>query len=148
LGGDEVICTEDEDLRSRIQQLTRGKGIQYAIDCVAGVVGGEVARNLSPTGVMVQYGALSSHRQNDPAKFFTPIFSPTLIYSAATVRGWWIPLWLNTQPTGAVNAVLSDLLQWLPTDGLRFPKRSAFLLIDTKMHLLSLTTDRLKAKRC
>jgi NADPH:quinone reductase-like Zn-dependent oxidoreductase len=36
LGGNEVVCTADEDLRARLQQLTAGKGAERAIDCVAG----------------------------------------------------------------------------------------------------------------
>src|SRR5581483_10060303 len=47
LGGDEVICTADEDLRARLQQLTWGKGVERAIDCVAGELGAEIARNLA-----------------------------------------------------------------------------------------------------
>src|SRR5262249_22506748 len=39
LGGNEVICTADEDLRARLQELTAGKGIERAIDCVAGELG-------------------------------------------------------------------------------------------------------------
>src|ERR1700744_3060797 len=91
LGGDEVICTADEDLRSRLQELTAGKGVERAIDCVAGEVGAEIARNLAPAGTMLVYGALSSHRQTDPSKFIMPIFAPRLIYSTATIRGWWLP---------------------------------------------------------
>ena len=48
LGGNEVICTADEDLRARLQELTAGKGVERAIDCVAGELGAEVARNLAP----------------------------------------------------------------------------------------------------
>src|SRR6516162_6753354 len=33
LGGDEVICTADEDLRTGLQELTTGKGLERAIDC-------------------------------------------------------------------------------------------------------------------
>ena len=73
LGGDEVICTADEDLRARLQELTAGKGVERAIDCVAGELGAEIARNLAPAGTMLVYGALSSHRQTDPAKFTMPL---------------------------------------------------------------------------
>ena len=122
LGGDEVICTEDEDLRSRIQELTGGKGIERAIDCVAGEVGGEIVRNLAPTGMMVQFGALSSHRQTDPVKFLMPVFSPKLIYSMATVRGWWIPLWLESQPIDAVTKVMTNLLDMIAAGRLTLPE--------------------------
>jgi len=53
LGGDEVICTADEDLRTRLQELTAGKGVERAIDCVAGELGAEIARNLAPSGTML-----------------------------------------------------------------------------------------------
>ena len=113
LGGDEIVCTEDEDLRSRLQEITHERGIEYAIDCVAGEVGGEIVRNLAPSGMLVQFGALSSHRQTDPTKFLMPVLSPKLIYSAATVRGWWIPRWLETQSIESVSNVLTDLLSMI-----------------------------------
>ena len=34
----EVICTADEDLRARLRELTAGKVIERAIDCVAGEI--------------------------------------------------------------------------------------------------------------
>jgi len=110
LGGEEVICTADEDLRSRLQELTAGKGVERAIDCVAGDLGAEIARNLAPAGTMLVYGALSSHRQTDPAKFLMPLLAPRLIYSTATVRGWWLPRWVPSQPLAEVRAATKDLL--------------------------------------
>ena len=127
LQGDEVICTADEDLRARLQELTAGQGIERAIDCVAGELGAEIARNLAPAGVMLVYGALSSHRQTDPAKFSMPLFAPRLIYSTATVRGWWLPRWVPSQPLPEVRTATSDLLTMLskgaltPAASVRFP---------------------------
>src|ERR1700738_638445 len=121
LGGDEVICTADEDLRSRLQELTAGKGVERAIDCVAGELGAEVARNLAPAGTMLVYGALSSHRQTDPAKFIMPLFAPRLIYSTATVRGWWLPRWVPSQPLAEMRAATSDLLTMLSNGALTSP---------------------------
>ena len=118
LGGDEVICTADEDLRARLQELTAGKGVERAIDCVAGDLGAEIARNLAPAGTMLVYGALSSHRQTDPAKFTMPLFAPRLIYSTATVRGWWLPRWVPSQPLTEVRAATSDLLTMLSNGAL------------------------------
>jgi NADPH:quinone reductase-like Zn-dependent oxidoreductase len=122
LGGNEVICTADEDLRARLQELTAGKGIERAIDCVAGELGAEIARNLAPAGTMLVYGALSSHRQTDPAKFTIPLFAPRLIYSTATVRGWWLPRWVSSQPLAEVRAATSDLLTMLSNGALTPPE--------------------------
>jgi len=121
LGGDEVICTADEDLRARLQELTAGKGVERAIDCVAGELGAEISRNLAPGGTMLVYGALSSHRQTDPAKFLMPLFAPRLIYSTATVRGWWLPRWVPSQPLAEVRAATSDLLTMLSSGALTPP---------------------------
>src|ERR1700758_646736 len=121
LGGNEVICTADEDLRVRLQALTAGNGVERAIDCVAGDVGAEVARNLAPGGTMLVYGALSSHRQTDPAKFLMPLFAPRLIYSTATVRGWWLPRWVPSRPLAEIRAATSDLLTMLSKGALTPP---------------------------
>ena len=130
LGGDEVICTADEDLRARLQELTGGKGIERAIDCVAGELGAEIARNLAPAGTMLVYGALSSHRQTDPAKFMMPLFAPRLIYSTATVRGWWLPRWVPSQPLAEVRAATSDLLAMLSKGALTPPTSVRFRVED------------------
>jgi len=130
LGGNEVICTADEDLRARLQELTAGQGVERAIDCVAGELGAEIARNLAPAGTMLVYGALSSHRQTDPAKFTMPLFAPRLIYSTATVRGWWLPRWVNSQSLAEVRAATSDLLAMLSNGALTSPATVRYSLKD------------------
>jgi NADPH:quinone reductase-like Zn-dependent oxidoreductase len=130
LGGNEVICTADEDLRARLQELTGGKGVERAIDCVAGELGAEIARNLAPAGTMLVYGALSSHRQTDPAKFTMPLFAPRLIYSTATVRGWWLPRWVSSEPLAAVRAATTDLLTMLSNGALTAPASVRYPLKD------------------
>jgi len=70
----------------------------------------------------VQFGALSSHRQTDPAKFLMPVFSPKLIYSAATIRGWWLPRWLEAQPLERVRKALADLLSMIADRRLTLPE--------------------------
>lgn len=130
LGGDEVICTADEDLRARLSELTSGKGVERAIDCVAGEVGAEVTRSLSPGGTMLVYGALSSHRQTDPAKFLMPLFAPRLIYSTAAIRGWWLPRWVPSQPLASVRKATSDLLTMLSNGALTSPATMKYLVKD------------------
>ena len=130
LGGDEVICTADEDLRARLQELTAGKGIERAIDCVAGELGAEIARNLAPGGTMLIFGALSSHRQTDPAKFTMPLFAPRMIYSTTTVRGWWLPRWVASQPLAEIRAATSDLLTMLSNGALTPPPVVRYSLKD------------------
>jgi NADPH:quinone reductase-like Zn-dependent oxidoreductase len=71
--------------------------------------------------MLVQFGALSSHRQTDPAESFMPVFSPKLIYSAATARGWWLTRWLESQPIASVRNVVTDLLSMIGDGRLTLP---------------------------
>jgi len=84
----------------------------------AGELGAEIARNLAPAGTILVYGALSSHRQMDPAKFIMPLFAPRLIYSTATVPGCWLPRWVCSQPLAEMRAATSDLLTMLSNGAL------------------------------
>ena len=130
LQGDEAICTDDEDLRARLQELAAGEDIERAIDCVAGELGAEIVRNLAPAGTMLMYVALSSHRQTDSAKFTMPLFAPRFIYSTATVRGWWLPRWVSSQPLAEVRAATSDLLTMLSNGALTAPASVRFSFTD------------------
>jgi hypothetical protein len=72
---------------------------------------------------MLVYGALSSHRLTDPAKFAMPLLAPRLIYSTTMVRGCWLPRWVPSQPLAEVRAATSDLLTML-SKGARTPPAS------------------------
>ncbi len=100
------------------------------LTALPGNLAAEVARNLAPTGIMLVYGALSSHRQTDPAKFIMPLFAPRLIYSTATVRGWWLPRWVPSQPLAEVRAATSDLLAMLSKGALTPPATVRYSLKD------------------
>src|SRR5262249_31334076 len=128
--GNEVICTADEDLRARLQELTAGKGVERAIDCVAGELGAEIARNLAPAGTMLVYGSLSSHRQTDPAKYTMPLFATRLIYSTEPGRGWWLPRWMSSRPLAEVRTGRSDLLTMLSNGAVMPPAIVRYSLKD------------------
>jgi len=44
-----------------------------------------------------------------------------LIYSTATVRGWWLPRWVSSQPLEEVRAATSSLLTMLSNGALTPP---------------------------
>ncbi|MET8700161.1 zinc-dependent alcohol dehydrogenase family protein [Kitasatospora sp. NPDC058032] len=58
-GAAEVVVTEEEDLASRVRELTAGRGADFAFDAVAGPGVVDLARALAPGGTIVVYGALS-----------------------------------------------------------------------------------------
>lgn len=127
LGGDVVLCTADESWPEQLKRATGRPGIVRAIDCVAGRIGATLARQLATGGRLLVYGALSSHRQTDPAAFEMPIFAPALIYSGAEVRGWFLYVWLASQSVQESGKVLGSLLDEMaagrlkPPAGRRYP---------------------------
>ncbi len=121
LGGDLTLCTDDTDWPAQFARAADSGRLAKAIDCVGGRVGATVARGLQPGGRLLVYGALSSHRQSDPAAFEMPIFVPRLIYSASTVQGWFLFHWLDVTPLAQTAAALRSVLDRLATGQLRLP---------------------------
>ncbi|MFD8422803.1 zinc-dependent alcohol dehydrogenase family protein [Streptomyces sp. NPDC059466] len=128
LGGDEVICTEDEDLVRRVAEIAGPSGVRKATDCVAGVVGAQVSQALAPGGEVVVYGALSTHRQTNPAALTIPLQARSVIYETKVVRGFWLNRWFGTaSPEDALRA-LSEV-RGLVADGvLSIPEGRPFPL--------------------
>ncbi|SOE87922.1 NADPH2:quinone reductase [Burkholderia sp. YR290] len=121
LGGDVVLCTADESWPEQLNTITGGNGIVSAIDCVAGRTGATLARQLAPNGRLLVYGALSSHRQTDPAAFEMPVFAPALVYSSAEVRGWLIFSWLVRKGASESSRTLRSLLDHMAEGSLKLP---------------------------
>src|SRR6266446_5845998 len=116
-----VITSEDNDWGTQLATASAGKALSRAIDCVAGRTGATVARHLAPGGRMLVYGALSSHRQTDPAAFEMPLFAPRLIYSAVAVQGWYLLHWLEVTPLADCGAIFAKVLDRLASGALRLP---------------------------
>lgn len=80
IGADHVIVTNDEDLLARVNEITGGKGARVAFDPVAGEMISALARAMTPYGILLEYGALSSA----PSQF--PILE--LLSRNLTIHGW------------------------------------------------------------
>jgi len=119
LGGDVTLSTENDDWAEQLLAAGGGRGPLKAIDCVAGRVGATLARNLAPGGRLLVFGALSSHRQTEASAFEMPIFAPRLVYSAATVQGWYLFHWLDTAPLSECADVLCKVLDRLSSGVLK-----------------------------
>jgi NADPH:quinone reductase-like Zn-dependent oxidoreductase len=122
MGGDAVICTEDEDLRARVAEIVGDGGVAKAIDSVSGQVGADVSRALAPGGELVVYGALSTHRQTDPGKLTIPVFARSLIYETKTVRGFWLFRWLTQTPKDQLAATIERTVRLADSGVLRVPE--------------------------
>ncbi|MBX7221851.1 MAG: zinc-dependent alcohol dehydrogenase family protein [Blastocatellia bacterium] len=90
LGADEMICSADEDIETRIKEITGGKGAPFAIDAVAGEVGTKMAAGLGPDGIMLIYGAMD--------RTGVTVNPGAMIFKEATVKGFWLTRWLSLAP--------------------------------------------------
>lgn len=96
LGATEVIGTDRESLTERVQEITKGQGVPYAIDAVAGATGGEVVKCLARNGLMLVYSSLSGEALTlDPR---------TLLAGQKRVGGFWLSEWVKDQ--GKLTMVL------------------------------------------
>ncbi|CAJ0814432.1 zinc-dependent alcohol dehydrogenase family protein [Ralstonia flaminis] len=59
-GADHVIVTNEEDLVTRVMDITQGKGARVAFDPIAGPVLQQLAEALAEDGILIEYGALSA----------------------------------------------------------------------------------------
>jgi NADPH:quinone reductase-like Zn-dependent oxidoreductase len=125
-GGDDVICTEDEDIATRIAEITRTGGVSMAIDAVAGEVGAEVFRALEPGGKMIAYAALSTHRQTDPAALTIPLPAQSLIYGGKSIHGFWLVWWFMATPTQQMRQTLTEIIDLVTERGLEIPEGRPF----------------------
>jgi NADPH:quinone reductase-like Zn-dependent oxidoreductase len=121
-GGTEVICTEDEDLAARVNEIAGNEGVRKALDCVAGQLGADVFRALAPEGELLVYGALSTHRQTDPSTLTIPLFARSVIYDAKTVRGFWLFRWVVTTPPEVTTATLAEVRSLVTQRVLEIPE--------------------------
>ncbi|MFJ8364055.1 zinc-dependent alcohol dehydrogenase family protein [Streptomyces sp. NPDC093984] len=127
-GGDEVICTEDEDLLQRVAEIAGSAGVRKAIDCVAGQVGAQVSQALAPGGEVVVYGALSTHRQTNPAALTIPLQARSVIYDTKTVRGFWLNRWFGTASPEEALRALSQVRSLVADGDLSIPQGRPFPL--------------------
>jgi NADPH:quinone reductase-like Zn-dependent oxidoreductase len=121
LGGDEVICTEDENLIERVRHIA-GNKVRAAIDAVGGPVGGDVVQALGRGGVMLVYGLLSFQP--------IPLSSGLMIFNSTTIRGFWLTDWLRNASQERRNALFGAALQAMATGQLTPPVEAQYPLTD------------------
>lgn len=71
LGADHVIVTDDEDLVSRVNEITSGKGARIIFDPIGGNILELLAAAAAPKGIIFEYGALAP--EPTPYPLFTAL---------------------------------------------------------------------------
>lgn len=80
LGADHVIVTDEEDLPTRVKEITGGKGARIIFDPIGGKGIEKLAEAAAPGGIIFAYGALAS----EPTPF--PLF--IALSKGLTIRGY------------------------------------------------------------
>lgn len=89
LGGTAVVATNEEPLTERVQALTGGEGVSYALDAVGGDTGSQVAGVLARGGRLVVYGTLAG----EPLR----VDPRTLMVGQKRIEGFWLSEWVRAQ---------------------------------------------------
>jgi NADPH:quinone reductase-like Zn-dependent oxidoreductase len=77
LGADHVIVTQDEDLPTRVREITGGGLARVAFDAVGGSFLDPLAHAVAPSGTIYLYGLLSGEANNYPVSAFVKSISLT-----------------------------------------------------------------------
>jgi NADPH:quinone reductase-like Zn-dependent oxidoreductase len=80
LGADHVIVTDEEDLVTRVNEITSDKGARIVFDPIGGKILESLAEVAAPRGIIFEYGALAS----EPTLY--PLF--TALAKGLTIRGY------------------------------------------------------------
>lgn len=111
LGADAVICTDDEVLEERVRELTKGEGVQYAIDAVGGATGSAVVRSLGHRARMLVYGTLA----NEPLQFDSRL----LLVGQKRIEGFWLSEWSREQGVMTMLGLFRKLARLLAAGVIR-----------------------------
>jgi NADPH:quinone reductase-like Zn-dependent oxidoreductase len=88
-GGNVVIDTESESIEDRVQAITGGEGVHFALDAVGGITGSAVARSLARGGRLLVYGTLAQEPLSLPSRM--------LFLGVKRIEGFWLSEWARRQ---------------------------------------------------
>jgi NADPH:quinone reductase-like Zn-dependent oxidoreductase len=118
-GADHVIASDNEDLVTRVKEITGGKGARIIFDPVAGPFIEKLAMAAAYNGILIEYGALSS----EPTPL--PLFAA--LRSGLTIRGYTLmELQKDQALLGAAKKYVYDRLK----DGRFVPKIARMFTLD------------------
>jgi len=88
-GGDAAIATEFESIEDRVQALTGGAGVPFALDAVGGATGSAVASSLARGGRLLVFGTLAEEPLSLPSRM--------LFLGVKRIEGFWLSDWARRQ---------------------------------------------------
>ena len=87
LGADVVLSASQGPLEPRVREITRGKGVRFALDPVGGSIGTQVFECLGQDARMIVYGSLTNQPlQIDPRR---------MIAGRRIIQSFWLGHWIR-----------------------------------------------------
>lgn len=117
-GIDRVVATDDEGWRERVAEITGGAHVAFGVDSVGGASSGEVLSLLGEGGTLVAFGAMSSPTME--------IASGDVIFSQATIKGFWGSKVIQTMDAATRSALFGELIQRVTDGTLTLPVAGVF----------------------
>lgn len=107
IGADEVICSSEEDIVSRVKEITKGKGAYGAIECIAGDMIGKVVSSVRDGGEVLLYGSMGG------LTFQANV--PDVLFRGIVIKGFWLSLFLKSLSTEKSEKLFSEVMNLLET---------------------------------
>lgn len=126
-----VITLPGDDLAQRWKEITGQKGIGKAIDAVAGETGTAVVNALAAYGQLIIYGLLSG----EPIQV-----DGRIVFSEATIRGFWLGRWLNRQTPQAIGTLIAEVSAMF-ADGRLAPHVDTTVALDDLAGIVRVATE-------
>jgi NADPH:quinone reductase-like Zn-dependent oxidoreductase len=123
-GADAVICTSDESIEERVQAITNGAGVPFAIDAVGGETGSAVARSLGNGGRLLVYGTLGE----EPLQ----IHPRVLMVGQKLIEGFWLSVWAREQRVLTMLRLFSQIGKLLKAGVLTTEVAASFPMAEIK----------------
>jgi mitochondrial enoyl-[acyl-carrier protein] reductase / trans-2-enoyl-CoA reductase len=132
------VLMDDDDLASRVTQLTGADLPRLAIDAVGGSATARLAACTANGGTVLNYGLLSGEPN--------VIGSADLLFRQVTLRGFWLKAWLRGQPMDTVRQVYAELAALASANQLGATVAATYPLHDYRAALKHAASDSRKGK--
>lgn len=120
LGADEVLCSTDDGIPARVQEITNGSLVPYAIDAVGGKGINDLISCLAPQGRLLVYGTLSG----EPV----PLDPRSLMVGQRAIEGFWLSEWVKQQGVLRMLGLFRQITALMRVGVLTTPVAATFTL--------------------
>lgn len=88
LGADAVLVVGEDDIPTKVREITNGKGAYAALEPVAGEGTADIMASVRDGGVLLLYGAMADF------KFVGNV--PDILFRDVKIHGFWLNVWLSS----------------------------------------------------